>query len=43
MDLSPFLFPGKKENPPPDRFWRWVRVISLLVLYFIRYRPPEDT
>src|SRR5580658_11110797 len=23
---------GAKKNPPPDRFWRWVRVILLRVL-----------
>ena len=32
-----------KKNPPPDRFWRWVRVNLLRLLYFIRSRPPEDT
>ena len=34
---------GAKKNPPPDRFWRWVRVILLYSAYFIRSRPPEDT
>jgi hypothetical protein len=30
-----FEFLRAKKNPPPDRFWRWVRVILLKVLYFI--------
>jgi hypothetical protein len=36
-------FLGAKKNPPPDCFWRWVRVVLLRLLYFIRSRPPEDT
>jgi hypothetical protein len=42
-DLLLELFWRQKKNPPPDRFWRWVRVICLRLLYFIRSRPPEDT
>ena len=38
-----FQIIGAKKNPPPDRFWRWVRVILLFSAYFIRSRPPEDT
>src|SRR6266498_457872 len=36
-------FLRQNKNPPPDRFWRWVRWTRLRLLYFIRSRLPEDT